>query len=103
VRDCSDHHPSDHNPHIPADFKRLQSGVIGDLRHTGLAGAVGAAVEGAIRFDTMPNDLATAVVADWRQLVDGTLKTIEHMALASGYHLEGQIVVISTYFTRSHG
>jgi hypothetical protein len=79
-----------------------KSGVVGDLCHTSLAGAVSAAVEGAIRLDPMPNDLAAAVIADRRQLVDGTLKAIEHMSLADGNHLEGQVVVIPTHVTSSH-
>src|SRR5262245_36325984 len=79
------------------------SGVIGDLRHTSLAGAVSAAVEGAVRLDAMANDLATTMIADRRQLVDGALKTIKYMALASGNHLERQVIVVPANFTRSHG
>src|SRR3954470_4100913 len=64
---------------------------------------MGTAVECAVRLDTMADDLTATVIADWRQLVNGTLKTVEHMALDSGDSREGQVIVIPTYFTRCHG
>src|SRR6476660_711814 len=64
---------------------------------------MGTAVECAVRLDAMADDLTAAVIADWRQFVNGTLETVEHMALASGDYLEGQVIVIPAHFTRCHG
>jgi hypothetical protein len=63
---------------------------------------MGATIERAIRLYAVADDLAATMIADRRQLVDSTLKTIKHMPLASGSYLKGQIVVIPTNFASSH-
>jgi hypothetical protein len=66
-----------------------------------MLGAVGAAVEGAVGLDAMPDNLAAAVVAGRGQGVNRTLKTIEHVRLAGHNDLKSFVVNIATNFTRS--
>src|SRR4051812_49628960 len=56
---------------------------------------MGAAVEGAVGLDAVADDLAPAVRADRRELVDRALEAVEGVAVARRDHLERQGVVIS--------
>ncbi len=63
---------------------------------------VGAAVERALRFNTVPHDLAPAMRAYRRQPVDGTFEAVEHVPLTSGDDLERQVVVVAAHLTPGH-
>jgi len=47
------------------------------LRHAGVLGAVGTAEEEPIRFDSVSDDLASAVIANWSEGVDSAFETVE--------------------------
>jgi hypothetical protein len=61
------------------------------------------AVKGAVRLDAVADDLATAVVADRRELVDRALEAVEDVVVARGDDLKRQVVVIAAYLTLGHG
>jgi hypothetical protein len=67
-----------------------------------LSGTVGAAIEGPLRLDTMPNDLAAAVLAYRSQPVNGAFEAVERMGVAGCNHLEGEVVIVTADFTSSH-
>jgi hypothetical protein len=64
--------------------------------------AVRATEERPPGFDAVADDVAPAVIADRRELVDGTLKAVEHMSLTGRDYLEREMVVVSADFTLSH-
>lgn len=67
-----------------------------------LPGAVGATIESIIRLDTVPDDLAAAVIADGRKFVDCTLETVKRMAPAGCYDLKRQVIIVAAHFTFGH-
>jgi len=71
-------------------------------RNTGLARTVRTAEEPRICFDSMSDDLATAVITGWGKTVNCALKAVECVSLAGGNNLESQMVVITTYFALCH-
>src|SRR6476659_105039 len=79
------------------------SGVVDDRRDACLPGAVGAAVEGVVRFDAVTDDLAAAVLADGRETMNGAFEAVEGMGPARGDDLEGEVVVVPADFTHGHG
>ncbi len=46
---------------------------------------MGAAEEGSLGFNSVPGDLAAAVRADGRELVNGAFETVEDVLLSGGY------------------
>lgn len=63
-------------------------GMVLNFSDSGLPSAIGAAIEGLIRLDTMSDDLAAAVIANGRKLVDRTFETVERMTRARRYDLK---------------
>jgi hypothetical protein len=63
---------------------------------------VSAAKERAIGFDAVAHDLATAMLADRSQLVNGALEAVERMGVSGSNDLEREIVVVATDLTSSH-
>jgi hypothetical protein len=63
---------------------------------------MGTAEKRLLRLDAVPDDLATAVVADRGQLVNGAFKAVERVGLSRRYDLERQVVIVSTDFTSGH-
>jgi hypothetical protein len=59
--------------------------VIHHFCHPHLASAVGATEKGFPGLDSMAGNLASAVRANRRELVDGTLETVKHMLRTGGY------------------
>ena len=53
-----------------------------------LASAICAAVEDSVRFDSVPNDLATAAFAGRSELVNRAFEDVEHMPFAADDHFE---------------
>jgi hypothetical protein len=78
------------------------SDVISYCLYTTLPSTVGAAKEGSLGLHTVADDLAAAMLAYRGQLVDGAFEAVEGMRLAGRDDLEGEIVVVSAYFTSSH-
>src|SRR5215204_4405274 len=67
------------------------------------ARAVGAAVEGAVRLDAVPDHPDVAVLADRGERVDRTLEAVEGVGVSSGHtYLKGLIVLISTDLALGH-
>jgi hypothetical protein len=60
------------------------------------------AEERLFRLDSVPDDLATAVIADGSQLVNGALKAIERVGLSRRDYLKRQVVIVAAYFTSGH-
>jgi hypothetical protein len=65
-------------------------------------GAMDAAEDGAILLDPVTNHLATAVSANWRQCMDGTLECIERVLLPIHRHRECLVIVVAAYFALRH-
>jgi hypothetical protein len=73
--------------------------------HTGDAthfGTVGAAINGALSLDAVPNHATATMVAFGRKGMDRTFETIEDVGLALHRHLESLVIVISTDFAPFH-
>jgi hypothetical protein len=69
----------------------------------GFLRAVGATVERAPRFNTMPDDSAVAVRARWRERMNGALEAVENVRLPGVNDLEGLVVVVSADLALTHG
>src|SRR5256885_1183164 len=76
--------------------------MVFNFGHTRLARASGAAVEGVIGLDTVPYDLAAAMVTHGRELMNGALETVERVARACRNDLEGQVIIVAAHFTLCH-
>jgi hypothetical protein len=50
----------------------------------------------------MTQDLASTVVTNRRQLVNGAFETVERVGLTGSDYLEGEIVIVAAYFASSH-
>ena|SRR5919107_5475323 len=79
-----------------------RSDVIDRSPDAALPGAVSAAIECAFGLDPVADDLASAMIAHRRELVDGTLEAVESVCLTRGDHLKGEIVVVAADFASSH-
>ena len=64
--------------------------------------AVGTTIKYAIRFDAMPDYLAIAMVALWRQGMNGALKAIKEMRFTVPDDFDGFVVIISANFALNH-
>src|SRR5687767_2593311 len=65
--------------------------------------AVRAAVEGVVRLDAVADDLAAAVGADGRQLVDRALEAVERVGDSGGHDLKRHVIVVAAHFALGHG
>ena len=63
---------------------------------------MGAAVQHAARFHTMPDNLAPAVLAHRRERMDGAFKAIKEMRLAVAHHFDGFVVIVPAHFSFRH-
>src|SRR5215204_3289860 len=76
---------------------------VGDPFYTCHTRAVGAAVEVALCLDAVSYHLDAAVLAGWRERVDGTLEAVEGARTLTGHvYLKGLVVLISTNFALGH-
>jgi hypothetical protein len=66
-------------------------------------GTMAAAIDRAVGFDAVPNDVAIAVGTLGRQCVDRALEAVERMALALGNNLERFVIIVSANFAACHG
>lgn len=66
------------------------------------ARAICAAVKDSVRFDSVPNDLATAVFAGRSELVNRAFEAVEHMPFAADDHFECSLIFISANFALCH-
>jgi hypothetical protein len=57
----------------------IRSDVVGYRRDACLASTVGTAEERTLRLNAVPQDLTSAMIADWRQLLDRALETVKRM------------------------
>src|SRR4030095_2079931 len=76
--------------------------IVDDRLHALLMRTVGTAVECVVRLDTVPNDLAPAMLANGRELMDPTIQAVERVRDASGHDLEREMVVVAAHFTLGH-
>src|SRR5918996_2484602 len=76
--------------------------AIHHLGHAELAGAVGAAEHLPVLLDAMADDLAAAVLALRRELVNRALERIEGVRAIADQHLEDFVVVVSAGLTPFH-
>jgi hypothetical protein len=84
------------------EFLLKESSVIYQAALACLAGAVGTAVQDAVRLNAMAHDPASAVLAGRRESMDCTLEAVESTPLAGHHNLEGFVVVIATHLALSH-
>ena len=68
--------------------------MIDRLHDSNCPGAMGTAIERAVRLDAVSDDLAVAMVANRRQLLHGTLEAVERVRHAGSDHLERKMVVV---------
>jgi len=66
-----------------------------DSKHTFRFCTIRAAIDDAIRFNTMTDDLAPAVIACWCQQMNGTFKGIEHIEFALHVNCKRLVVIIT--------
>jgi hypothetical protein len=64
--------------------------------------AVGTAIKYAIRFHAVPDNLAIAMIALWRESVDRALKAIKEMGFTIPDDFDGFVVIISANFALNH-
>ena len=76
--------------------------MILDFTNSRLPGTVGAAIKSVIGLDAVSDDLAAAVIADRRKLVNCTLETVKGMSRAGRHNLERQIIIVAADFTFRH-
>lgn len=66
-------------------------------------GAMGAAVNRAIRLHPVADDLDAAVLARWGEGVDGALEAVEHVRLVARHaQLKRLVVLVAAYFALGH-
>jgi hypothetical protein len=70
--------------------------------HAGLASTIRAAIKLTISLDSMSDDFAAAMIADWREFVDRTFETVECMSIARRDDFKRQIIVVTTYLAFRH-
>lgn len=61
-----------------------------------LSRAVCTTVEPLICFNAMSYDLATTMLADWRQLLNGTFETVKCVSLISHDDIKRQVILVAT-------
>jgi hypothetical protein len=76
--------------------------MVFSLCNSGIASAIGAAIERILRLDAVSDDPATAVSADRRQLLDRAFEAIEDVLFARRDYLERQVIIVATNFTLGH-
>src|SRR4051812_22768000 len=76
---------------------------ISDTGDTGMPRAIGAAEHARIRFDTVADDLAAAMLALRSQLVNRAFEAVEHVGLARHPHFEALVVIVAAHVTLRHG
>src|SRR5688572_13825398 len=90
----------------PVYVAGLCHGHLGAVPQTGAADlrvrAVGATEEPAARLYPVPDDLASAVLADRGHGVYRALEAVEHVDRALRPHLERHVVVVTAHLTRGH-
>jgi len=59
---------------------------------------MGAAIDHTLLFDSVPDDAATAMVADRREGMNRTLERIERVFLAGKVDFEGLVVIVAASF-----
>ena len=57
----------------------------------------------AAAFRAMPDDLASAMLANGRQLMNCAFKAVENMPVTRRGHLKAQSIVVTAHFTLCHG
>src|SRR5215204_7350499 len=76
---------------------------VGDPFYTCHTRAVGAAVEVVLCLDAVSYHLDAAVLAGWRERVDGTLEAVEGARTLAGHaYLKTLVILISTNFALGH-
>src|SRR2546423_10217061 len=77
-------------------------GIVHDFRRALCVRAMRAAVERSVRFDTVADDLAVAMVADRCKLLNCALEAVERMGFSGCDDLKRHRVVIPAYFAYRH-
>src|SRR5947199_1780075 len=67
-----------------------------------LTRAIGAAVEGVVGLDAVPDDLTFAVVTHGREFVDRALEAVERVARAGRDDFKRQVIIVTADFTLCH-
>lgn len=80
----------------------LTLSAILQLRRARRAGAVDAAKDASIRFNTVTDDTAVAVRANRRQRVDRALEAIEGVTFSANDNFKRLVIVVLANFTCSH-
>jgi hypothetical protein len=64
---------------------------------------MGAAEEDSIGLDAVPDDLASAVIADRGKHLNGALEAVENVAIVGDHHLESTLVIVAAKLALGHG
>jgi hypothetical protein len=81
------------------DNRRRRLRAIVQVVYSTLRGAIGAAVEGLLRFHPMPDHFTPPVGTPRGHGMDRTLKTVKSVGLSSDCDRKGFVVLMSTGFT----
>jgi hypothetical protein len=73
---------------LQARFFQPSSNVIRHLPNAMLPRAMGAAVKRALGLDTVADDFALAVLANWSQSVNRALEAVERVSVPGSHHLK---------------
>src|SRR5262245_30395129 len=84
----------------PGDNK--ESTPTPQTRHAFRPSAVSAAKDGAVMFDTMPNDAAAAMGTGRRERLDGTFERVEDHGAAGHRNLEAFVIVVAALLASRH-
>jgi hypothetical protein len=77
--------------------------VVARVGHAGFARAIGAAIEGFVRFDAVTDDSAATVPTNRGQFLNRAFEAIEGMLPACRNYVKGQVIIVSANFTLGHG
>ena len=77
--------------------------VVSCCRKPGVPRAVRTAEQLASALCTVPDDPASAMLADGSELVDGAFKAVEYMPVPRRDHLKAEMVIVAADFAFRHG
>src|SRR6266496_4713169 len=76
--------------------------MILSLSHAFLTCAIGTAIERFVGFDAVSYDLTTAVIADWRQLVDSAFEAVKGVTRAGCDYFKRSVILVLTDIAPCH-
>jgi hypothetical protein len=76
--------------------------VVPHAGDTRLPCAIGATVKRIVCFDAVPDYFAAAVIADGRELMNGTLEAVKRVTRSRRHYFERQLIIITAHVALRH-